>query len=157
MKIFNGNITQLNIGDIQGKLDNTFNCDLSFNQGKISVSPRTRITTNNPTDFGTPVGFVFFDTFWWTVAGSYVWKASNPQDNFEKDASTGGSYTTPNTCDSKFSDLIVFNDNLIVSTQDAIYRKVANGAGTGGWEKIDGFTPLSNNVSRMLAAYKNRL
>ncbi len=149
-KLFQNNIKQLNIGDVQGTLYNTFNCDLTYNKGKLSIAPRTRITTDSPTDFDTPVGFVYFDGFWWTVAGSFVWKSTNPQGAFVKDASTGGTYNPPTDCSSAISDICVFNDHLIVSTQTSIYRKAANGSGTGFWDKIDGITPLSNNVIRPL-------
>lgn len=155
MKLFNANIRQLNIGDLQGTLDNSFNIDLTFNTGKVSISPRTRITTDNPTDFGTPVGCVYFDGFWWTVAGSYVWKASNPQGAFAKDASNSGAYTTPTDCSSAISDITIFNGQLIVSTLSRIYKKVANGSGTGGWDLVD--TSLAAATVRPVAAYNNRL
>lgn len=154
-KILNNNIKQLNVGDVQGTLYNSFNVDLTFNEGKLCIAPRTRITTDNPTDFGTPVGFVFWDGLWWTVSGSYVWKASNPQATFAKDASNGGSYLTPSTCDSKYSDILVFNNYLIVSTTDRIYRKTANGSGTGGWELVQG--SLTSTLKRPLAVFNNRL
>jgi len=136
-KLFQNNIKQLNVGDVQGTLYNTFNCDLSYNKGKLSIAPRTRITTDNPTDFGTPVGAVYWDGYWWTVSGLYVWKALTPQSAFVKDASAAGPYATPNDCSSAISDICVFNDKLIVSTSSRIYRKTANGAGTGGWDVID--------------------
>lgn len=155
MKLFNANIRQLNIGDVQGVLDNTFNCDLTFNKGKMSISPRTRITTDNPTDFGTPIGCVYFDGYWWTVAGSYVWKSTNPQGAFVKDASNSGPYTTPNDCSSAISDITIFNGKLIVSTLSRIYRKTANGAGTGGWDLID--NGLASAIVRPVCVYNGRL
>lgn len=155
MKLFNANIKQLNIGDLQGTLDGSFNCDLSFNKGKLSISPRTRITTNNPTDFGTPVGFVYWDGYWWTVSGSYVWKSTNPQGAFVKDASNSGPYLTPSDCSSAISDITIFNDKLIVSTLSRIYKKTANGSGTGGWDLVD--TGLSSAIVRPVAVYNNRL
>jgi len=155
MKLFNANIKQLNIGDLQGTLDGTFNCDLTYNNGKMSISPRTRITTNNPTDFNTPVGFVYWDGYWWTVAGNYVWKTTNPQGAFVKDASNSGAYATPSDCSSAISDITIFNDHLIVSTSSRIYRKTANGSGTGGWDLID--TSLSSAIVRPVTVYNNRL
>jgi len=154
-KLFQNNIKQLNIGDSQGTLFNSFNIDLSYNKGKLSVSPRTRITTNTITDFGTPTGFVYFDGYWWTTSGLYVWKAVTPQSPFVKDASTGGTYLPPTDCDSRYSHLTVFNDQLIVSTQSRIYRKAANGAGTGGWDVID--TGLAAAIVRPVCTYLGRL
>ncbi len=155
MKLFNANIRQLNIGDLQGTLDNSFNIDLTFNQGKVSISPRTRITTDKPTDFGTPVGAVYFDGLWWCVAGNFVWKASSPQGAFAKDASNGGAYFPPTDCDSRYSDITVFNDHLIVSTQSRIYKKALNGAGTGGWDLVD--SSLASAIVRPVTVYNNRL
>jgi hypothetical protein len=158
-KIFQNNIRQLNMGDTQGVLKSSYNCDLTYNRGKLSVSPKTILTTNNPTDFNTPVGFVYFDGFWWTVAGQYVWKSSSPTGIFTRDTSSGV-FTSPTDCDSKYSDLVVFNGFLIVSTQTRIYRKTANGAGSGGWDVIDGVSPLPPLPSatvRPLAVYSNRL
>ena len=154
-KIFQNNIKQLNIGDAQGTLDSSFNIDLSYNVGKLSLAPRTRVTTNTLTDQGTSTNFVYFDGFWWTTSGLYVWKTSNPQATFAKDAS-GGLYISPNDCSDAVSDLTVFNDKLIISTQSRIAGKDANGAGTGGWNiAID--TGLSNNVVRPVTVYNNRL
>jgi hypothetical protein len=154
-KILQNDIRQLNIGTVQGTLLDSFNIDLSYNKGKIGISPRTRITTNSPTDFGTPVGFVFWDGMWWTVAGGYVWSATSPQGTFTKDTSSGGFYLAPNNCDSRYSDICVFNGYLIVSTLDRVYRKIANGAGTGGWDVIQLSMPV--NVVRSLAVFNNRL
>jgi len=154
-KLLNGNIRQLNMGEVQGTLYNSFNLDLSYQKGKISLAPRTRITTNTVTDLDVSVGFVYFDGFWWTVSGSYVWKATNPQGAFAKDASNSGPFSTPSDCDSRYSDIRVFNNVLVVSTQSRIYRKAANGLGTGGWDTID--TGLSNTIVRPLAVYNSRL
>jgi len=103
----------------------------------------------------TPAGFAYFDGYYWMVSGTRVFKSTNPQGAFVEDASNGGAYFPPTDCSSLFSDITVFNDHLIVSTQSRIYRKAANGAGTGGWDVID--TGLSNVIVRPVAVYNNRL
>jgi len=154
-KLFQNNIKQLNVGDVQGTLYKTFNCDLSYNKGKMSIAPRTRITTNTITNLGTPCAFAFFNGSYYAVMGTRLFKASSPQGAFTVVTAGGGStYSAPTNCDAKFSDLTVFNGELIISSQDAIYRMNTSEQ----FEKIDGVSPaLSNNVIRPVTVYNNRL
>lgn len=151
-KLFQNNIKQLNIGDSQGTLYNSFNCDLSFNKGKLSIAPRTRITTNTITNMGTPCAFAFFNGLYYAVMGTRLFKASNPQGAFAEVTAGGGSpYTAPTDCDSRYSDLTVFNDNLIISTQSRIYRMNTS-------EQFDVIaTGLSSAQVRPVAVYNGRL
>jgi len=133
MKIFNNNITQYNIGDTQGTLYNTFNCDLTYNKGKMSIASRTIFTPTalTPLD-GTPVGFKYFDNKWFTIAGTKVYKNSgSPVANFVEET-TG---TPPTNCSSDYSDLEVFSasagDVLLVSSVDALYSRSTDAVGTG--------------------------
>jgi hypothetical protein len=152
MKLFNANITQLNIGDLQGVLDNSFNCDLTFNKGKLLIAPRTRITTNTITNMGTPCAFAYYNGLYYAVMGTRLFKASNPQGAFaEVIAGGGSSYTAPTDCDSRYSDLAVFNGELIISTQSRIYRMNTSEQ----FELID--TGLSNAIVRPVTVYNNRL
>lgn len=151
-KLFQNNIKQLNVGESQGTLYNTFNCDLTYNKGKLSIAPRTRITTNTISNMGTPCAFTFFNGFYYSVMGTRLFKASNPQGAFTQVTEGGGSpYVAPTDCDSKYSDLTVFNDNLIISTQSRIYRMNTSEQ----FELID--SSLSNAIVRPVTVYNNRL
>lgn len=151
-KLFQNNIKQLNVGDVQGTLYNSFNCDLSYNKGKLSIAPRTRITTNTITNMGTPCAFVYFNGSYYSVMGTRLFKASNPQGAFTEVTAGGGSpYVAPTDCDSRYSDLTVFNDNLIISTQSRIYRMNTSEQ----FELID--SSLSNAIIRPVAVYNRRL
>jgi hypothetical protein len=129
-KILNNQINQLNKGDVQGKLWNTFNCDLTTNKGKIGVSPVSILTTNTITNMGTPVGFKYFDSRYFTVAGTRVFKnGGTPIGAFSEDSSTNA----PTDCSSEYSDLENFEDVLLVATDTTLWSKAANGSGTGAF------------------------
>src|SRR6056297_3104729 len=53
-----GEIRQPNTGDIFGELSETFNIDLTTNQGKIKVSNKLVPILKEGVDIGTPAGFV---------------------------------------------------------------------------------------------------
>jgi hypothetical protein len=153
-KLFQNNIKQLNVGDVQGTLFNTFNCDLTYNKGKMSVAPRTRITTNTITNMGTPCAFAFYNGLYYSIMGTRLFKASNPQGAFTVvTAGVGSTYAAPTDCDSRYSDLTVFNGQLIISTESAIYRMDTLEL----FDKIDGVSPLSSATVRPVTVYNNRL
>ena len=151
-KLFQNNIKQLNIGDVQGTLFNTFNCDLTYNKGKMSVAPRTRITTNTITNMGTPCAFAFYNDVYYSIMGTRLFKASNPQGAFTVVVEGGGSpYVAPTDCDARYSDLTIFNGQLIISTESRIYRMDTSER----FDVID--TGLSSAQVRPLAVYNGRL
>ncbi len=156
MKLFNGEITQLNIGDIQGKLWDSFNLDLSFNQGKVSLAPRTIITTDSITNMGLPIGFKYFDTKWFTIAGTRIFfNGGTPQGNFSEDTSNNGLLYPPTNCSADYSDIELFNDTLLVSATDKLYTKAsASGAGTGLYTPRRTFS--SSTDFHALCVYNNR-
>lgn len=151
-KIFNGNITQLNTGTLEGKLFNSFNCDLTFNKGKMSVAQRTILNTDSITNMGMPIGFKYFDTKWFTVAGNRVFNnAGTPQGNFLEDTSSGA----PTDCSVDYSDIETFNDTLLVASADKLYTKAsAAGAGTGAYTSRRTFGSISDYHA--LCTYNNR-
>jgi len=150
-KIFNGNITQLNTGSLEGKLFNTFNCDLTFNKGKMSIAQRTILNTDSITNMGMPIGFKFFDNKWFTVAGTRVFSnGGNPQANFVEDTSS----IAPTNCSEDYSDIENFNDVLLVSSVDALYTKASNGSGTGAYTARRSFTGITDYHA--LCTYNNR-
>lgn len=54
----NGEIRQINSGDLFGELNETFNIDLTSSQGKIKVSDKLVPVLKEGIDIGTPAGFV---------------------------------------------------------------------------------------------------
>jgi hypothetical protein len=159
-KIFNGNITQLNQGDLQGKLYNTFNCDLTYEKGKMCISPRTILTTDSVQDAlsswqGSPVGFKYFDTKWFTVVtGGVMLNDGTPQGKFAFDTGSGRPTTT---CNSGYSDLEVFGSVLLVTTTDKLFSKVTvGGTGTGGYTERRTFATPSATPSHMLCVRNDR-
>jgi len=152
-KIFQGQITQTNTGTLEGKLFNSFNCDPLFNKGKMSISPSTFLTTDTVANMGTPIGFKYFDTKWFTVAGNRIFKNDGtPQGAFTEDTSTNA----PTNCSSNYSDIEVFGDVLLVTATDKLYSKVTNaGVGNGAFTARRTFA-AGTSPSHMLAVYNSR-
>lgn len=148
MKIFNGNITQTNTGTLEGKLFNTFNCDLTYNKGKMSFGQQTIITTDTITNLGTPIGFKYFDTKWFTVAGTRVFASAGPTGNFVADSGT------PTTCSSLYSDIENFGAVLLVAATGNLYSKAADGSGTGAYTSRRSFSGSTDYHA--LCSYNNR-
>lgn len=154
MKIFQGQINQLNLGKIQGKLYDTFNIDLSYDEGKVSISPRTIMTTDSLSNMTTPVGFKYFDGHWFTPAGRMFMNDGTAKGAFYQDTSTGAPTTTIN---SLYSDIEVFGDVLLVSTTDQLWSKAANaGTGTGSYTSRRTFAVSGDSPAHMLCVYNNR-
>lgn len=154
--------TQLNVSDVEGDLWASFNIDLTENDGKLRLGKRLILNTNT-TDDGSltnyPVGFVpFYDGGTpkiWTVAGGQVHSSVSlyPSSTFSVDATSG----TPASCDSPYSDIIVFNGNLYVTTSlgggvDKLYKKTAG----GNWA-ANGTDFGSVTGPHMMASYNGRL
>ena len=154
-KIFNGNITQTNTGTLEGKLFNTFNCDLTYNKGKMSIAPRTILTTDTITNMGVPIGFKLFDTKWFTIAGSRIfYNNGTAKGVFTEDSSP----SVPTNCDSTLSDLEVFGDDLVVTATDKLYVKpTASGSGGGTYVVKRTFASSpTGSPAHMLCVYNNR-
>ena len=153
MKILNGDITQLNTGTLQGKLFNSFNLDLTFNKGKISVAPRTIVTTKSTDttleNLGCPVGFKYFDGKWFTIANTKIFSnGGTPIGAFAE-------VTTPaTTFSTDYSDLENFGDVLLFASNSDLYAKVANGSGTGALTSKRSF--ISSTSYHALCTYNNR-
>lgn len=152
-KIFNNDIKQLNIGDVQGTLYDTFNCDLTLNKGKLGIGARTIITTDTVSNMGVTVGFRNFDGRFFAVSGSRVFSngGTTAVGGFAADASTD----TPTSCSADYSDIEVFNDVLLVSSADKILSKAADGSGTGVWTSRRNCTG-SAATPHPICVYNNR-
>lgn len=153
MKIFNGNITQLNTGTLEGKLFNSFNCDLVYDKGKISISQQTILTTDTITNMTTPVAFKYFDTKWFALAGRILVNDGTPQGVFSADGSSG---VPTSTISSDYSDMELFGDVLLVTTTDKLYSKATDsGNGTGAYTSRRTFA-AGTSPAHMLCVYNNR-
>lgn len=159
-KIFNGNISQTNTGNLEGKLFNTFNCDLTYNKGKMSIAPRSILTTDTLDNMAVPVGFKFFDTaagasgFWFTSAGRMFKNDGTATGTFTEDTATGVPTTT---LDYRYSDIEVFGSVLLVSATSQLYSKATNGGnGLGDYTSRRTFTVSGDSPAHMLCVYNNR-
>lgn len=130
-KLFNNNIRQLNIGDIQGTLFNSFNIDLSYNKGKLCIAPSTILTTDSLSNMETPIAFKYFDGHWFASANRILINDGTPAGVFSLDGSTGVPTTTLST---DYADMEVFGNVLLVTTTDQLYSKASNsGVGNGAY------------------------
>lgn len=129
----NKKYTQTNRSTVLGNLWSTFNIDLTSNLGALRVSPRLKVNTSSATQatLGTPVGIKTFDTKIFAVCGTKVFVSSGANSAFTPDASGGASLGTD--CSAEYSDIELFDGELVVTTKDKPYSKVANGSGTGDW------------------------
>lgn len=155
MKLFNGKIQQLNIGDIQGTLFNSFNCDLTNNEGKLGIAPRTILTTDTLSNMTTPVAFKYFDTKWFALGGRVFLNDGTPIGTFAEDSSSG----VPTAVSSLYSDMEVFGDVLLVAGTAQLYSKALVGginAGTGAYTSRRTFAISGDSPTHMLCVYNQR-
>lgn len=114
---------QTNRSDDLGSLWSTKGLDFQTNLGTMRLSSKlvTNTTSVDDADLGTPTAFEFFNSVWWAVCGTRVFKNTdaNATTAFAEDASTGAQtdYTVAS------SDLAVFNDRLWSTTNDNLYSK----------------------------------
>lgn len=113
----NKQFTQNNKSDLLGNIWSSFNLDLSSNPGRIRLSPRLMVSSEQAfvsTISSAPCAFKFYNNAYWAVAGTKVHTNSSTslQASFTADATS----STPTTCDVTVSDMEVFNSELYVST-----------------------------------------
>ena len=135
-------LTQNNRSKILGLLWSSFNLDLESERGVIRVSPRLRINTSAVSNQGRMVGARVFDQRVFTICGTRIFKNSAETliSTFSEDASSG----VQTDYSGNVSDIEIFNDVLVTTTDDAIYTKAANGSGTGAWSQQGGYgSPVS--------------
>lgn len=155
MKLFNGKIQQLNIGDIQGQLFNTFNCDLTSNEGKLGIAPRTILTTDTLSNMTTPVAFKYFDSTWFAIGGRVFKNDGTPMGVFSEDSSSG----VPTAMSSLYVDMEVFGDVLLVAGTGQLYSKAYVGgvnAGTGTYTSRRTYTISGDSPTHVLCIYNER-
>lgn len=124
---------QNNRSDVLGNLWSTFNLNFQENLGTIRVAPRMLLNTSTASDadLGLPVVFKTYDSRYWSICGTRVFKSSSlqPQATFTEDTSTN--YATDFLAGT--SDMEVYAGLLFASTDDDLMSKIANGSGTGSW------------------------
>lgn len=146
---------QTNRSDIYGSLQGTFNVDFNTNLGKLRATRtiKTTDTSSNANLTGAPVGFRYFDTKVWTVAGSRVHDNSGIlRVPFGVNSDTN----YPSTCTSTQSDIEVFNGYLYVTSTGNLHRKTANASGTGTWTS-NGTGFSGGTYTHMMCVYGDRL
>jgi len=135
---------QTNRSNLLGNLWSSWNIDLDSNPGAIRLGKRWKINTKSgdvgiTADFDVPVAFQPFDNFVFAICGGKVYKngGQNLTSPFVADISTGvtADYT------SSYSDMTIFSDSLVTTTDTKVYSKVSNTLGTGAWtERATGLT-----------------
>lgn len=152
-------LKQTNRGNVLGHLWSTWNIDLQSNPGAIRVGNKMKLNTNTAgaANLGLPVAFRNFDTRMFCVAGTRVFRSSG--NDLISGFSEVGDGGDPTTCDSKYSDMEVFETKLFVSTgsSTSLFYKPSNGAGTGIWTSVA--SAYSSSFPHKLAYLKknNRL
>lgn len=153
------------ISDVFGSLWSSFNLNLIDNPGHIRVTPRMMINTNNITDLDVAVGFENFpdslagNTYYWTVAGKYIWRAlvSNGYVTaFAKDGAAGtpNGSTTALSMNSAVSDIVAYGKAFMVASgNNNLYCYTAT---TGQWINPTGAPNLTGGVQHPLCVYGAR-
>lgn len=129
-----GKWIQTNRGDATGNLLATWNMDFDSVEGRVRVSPRTRINTDSgdDSDLGLPIAFLRTDADgtdrWWALCGTKLFKTAgtNPSATFTQDDIANSPTTNSN------SDMEEFNGNLYVSTSNNIAEN-NSGTWTASW------------------------
>lgn len=142
---------QTNRSDDLGSIWSSFNLDFQSNLGTTRLSQKlvTNTTSSDDADLALPVAFEFFDTVWWAICGTRVFKNTsvNITTGFVEDASTGAQTDYSGF----YSDLAIFDNRLWATTTDNLYSKAADGSGTGTWTSRDA---LSSSAVHKMAYLK---
>lgn len=129
----------VNKGDLYGNLAATFNMDFDTNLGKVRVSPRLQINTDDTDDADLGLPWAFIRTKagvsatdqWWAGCGAVLFKTAetDPTAAFAQDAIATGD-GTPTDLNASYSDMVEFNGALIVSTSTDLHRLAS-----ASWDK----------------------
>jgi len=138
--------TQHNHGEFLGDLVSTFNVDMSL-KGKIYPSSTVKKAKDEDDDaqLTTPVAFVRTSADstdrWWALCGSYLFKSSNNTTYtiFAQDAISD----TPTALSYIYSDMIEFEDTLLVSGLTDIWRLTAGTWDATWWTSTIGGAALT--------------
>ena len=143
---------QNNESDRLGSIWSSFNLDL-INEGKLRVSPRSKITTDDITNLGVAIGFERFNgeaNGFYTVAGDRAFETASVDASVAFSASNGATTHSADTADIMF---FVKANRLVTSMQTTLQSH--NGGAGGAWASVAG-SPLVSGTVHMLAQYGNR-
>lgn len=148
-------IIQAAKGNLQGSLWSTFNIDLQENPGRIRLGRKLNVVTSTADDADittAPCAFEYFDSSWWVIAGSKIFK--NDDNSLATTFTEVTSSGVPTSFDIDNSDLAVFNDRIWASTNTALFSASST---SGAWTNRDNFA--SSSVKHKLAFLRstNRL
>ncbi len=146
----NNKYIQTNRSDILGSLEGSFNIDITRVLGKLRVTRMIK-TMSGFNNF--PVGFKYYsDGTIYTIAGLYIYHTADghPRSVFSQDAGTG----TPNTCDSLYSDIEIFNNLVYGTTYEGGGDRLVYGS-SASWSYVTGLGTQTG--PHMLAVYGARL
>ena len=156
-----GQIRQSNSGDIFGELHETFNIDLTTNQGKIKTSNRLGKVLVEGTHIGTPAGFV--DMLTW---GSYYYiltEDSGYRCSVLDDPTNSSNWASSvATHDSDLSSTaVIFDGQMRISTNTDISRWNGGGSYATDWwtndESGDALTTSVPHVMEVVQSQKETL
>lgn len=141
-------------GDSLGSIYAEFGLDFTSNLGKIRVSPRTKITTDDITNLGVAIGFVRFNDSsntngYYAVAGDRYFNTASVDPSLAFSASSG----SPTAHNSDTADIIFFKKaNRMISSMQTTFSS-NNGS---GFATVGG-TPLTGDTVHMMCEFGNRL
>lgn len=141
----NGQWIQSNRSDVLGNLQGTFNVDLTRILTKTHVTRMIKTTSGFN---GVPVNFVLgADGLIYTFAGLYIYHTADAHTRsaFVQDSGTG----TPNTGDSLYSDITLFNNIIYGSTYEGGGDRLVYGS-SASWQYVTG---LGQTGPHMLASF----
>jgi len=156
-------LIQLNKGEFSGNIWASYNINLLDNPGKLQLSPQTEILTDSDDDaqLTYPVGFVNTKADggsekWWALCHQALFKtAGSGVGSFAQDAIDG----TPTTALHRlYSDLVAYNDDMMVSLRTDIAKLDISGGWDSTWWTVTlGEETLTNNVDHPLRIFQNKL
>ena len=153
---------QSNKSDILGNLWATWNMDFDSSLGKVGISRRIRINTDDTDDASltTPVAFVRASTGtdrWWALCGTRLFRtaATDPSAAFTIAATDdGGSTTPPTTATTVSSDMVTFNGKLYVSLPTDIAELDNTTWDNDWWTTVSGTAGTTTGIAHPLHATK---
>lgn len=136
-------IRQANRGEVFGDIVESFNLDLNSNMGKI-LTARKMVKVLDEDDLlgGVPQAFEIYDGQYWLVTDDDVYSCSVTND--PTDADNWSRETAIDAGDAGFiSDAVVFDDLLLISTDDNIISYNGSVDDVDWWTTVAGGTALT--------------
>ena len=141
--------SQNNQSNVLGNIWSSFNLDLSSNLGRLKISPRVIISTQQSevsTISTAPCAFKRFGTNFYTIAGVRIHTAPNSS---AITANWSADTNTPTNCDVTLSDLELFNSSIYATTATTLNKGAAVWTANG--------TSLNTATTHMMTVYGDRL